>query len=183
MGPPEWGLHRIILFFLYSSSLLCSEPTHVFGRTRWLTLANGNQKTRVKVTWLSHTPSLEVLHPAPRAISFFPGVFTRCIKKLQHGFSEVRVPLSQATAFTEWKKECSGLWKGYGTWGLESWIWVQIQLYHLWASWQKATCLNFSKPQFSLRKLGIIIIIIIVWNEEINEILWINYFTLCQAVC
>uniref|UniRef100_A0A8I3N8D2 RRM domain-containing protein n=1 Tax=Canis lupus familiaris TaxID=9615 RepID=A0A8I3N8D2_CANLF len=42
------------------NGLLCSEPTHVFGRTRWLTLANGNQKTRVKVTWLSHTPSLEV---------------------------------------------------------------------------------------------------------------------------
>uniref|UniRef100_A0A9L0IKI4 Uncharacterized protein n=1 Tax=Equus asinus TaxID=9793 RepID=A0A9L0IKI4_EQUAS len=60
MGPPGWGLHRIILFFLYSSSLLCSEPTHVFGRTRWLTLANGNQKTRVNVTWLSHIPSLEV---------------------------------------------------------------------------------------------------------------------------
>lgn len=56
-GPPEWRLHRIILFFLYSSSLLCSEPTHVFGRTRWLTLANGNQKTRVKVTWLSHAPA------------------------------------------------------------------------------------------------------------------------------
>lgn len=56
-GPLEWRLHRIILFFLYSSSLLCSEPTHVFGRTRWLTLANGNQKTRVKVTRLSHAPA------------------------------------------------------------------------------------------------------------------------------
>uniref|UniRef100_A0A9L0RY09 RRM domain-containing protein n=1 Tax=Equus caballus TaxID=9796 RepID=A0A9L0RY09_HORSE len=42
------------------NGLLCSEPTHVFGRTRWLTLANGNQKTRVNVTWLSHIPSLEV---------------------------------------------------------------------------------------------------------------------------
>lgn len=91
MGPPEWGLHRIILFFLYSSSLLCSEPTHVFRRTRWLTLANGNQKTRVKVTRLSHTPSLEVPHPAPRSISLFSGDFTPLTKKLEYSLAYLRL--------------------------------------------------------------------------------------------
>lgn len=102
MGPPGWGLHRIILFFLYSSSLLCSEPTHVFGRTRWLTLANGNQKTRVNVTWLSHIPSLEVLHPAPRSVCIFSGVYTPLDQKtlVQPGFSVVRLS-SQAAAFVE----------------------------------------------------------------------------------
>lgn len=91
MGPPGWGLHRIILFFLYSSSLLCSEPTHVFGRTRWLTLANGNQKTRVKVTWLSHTPTLEVLHPAPRSIPFSLETSPRCVKKLYSSMAYLRL--------------------------------------------------------------------------------------------
>lgn len=102
MGPPEWGLHRIILFFLYSSSLLCSEPTHVFGRTRWLTLANGNQKTRVKVTWLSHTPSLEVLHLPQDKFLFSLETLPHCVKKslIQPGLSEVRLS-NRAAAFVE----------------------------------------------------------------------------------
>lgn len=60
-------------------------------------------KRRVKVTWLSHTPSLEVLHPAPRSISIFFRVFIPLYQKplLQPDLSEVRVSLSQAAAFVE----------------------------------------------------------------------------------
>ena len=137
-GPPEWDLHRIIVFFLYSSSLLCSEPTHVFGRTRWLTLANGNQKTRVRVTWLLHTPGVEGLHPAPRKLAFPLETTPLCQKTwIQPGWPEVRLS-SQAAALVEWK----GLRSGWGEkhqplqrWcnpvvkSLDfrvCWIWVQI---------------------------------------------------------
>lgn len=97
MGPPERVWHRIILFFLYSSSLLYSEPTHVFGRTRWLTLANGNQKTRVKVTWLLYSSSLEVFHPAWDKFFFLLWRLYRVWRKtlIQPSLSEVRLQFKQ----------------------------------------------------------------------------------------
>lgn len=95
-GPPEWRLHRIILFFLYSSSLLCSEPTHVFGRTRWLTLANGNQKTSESNPVVS-CPSLECFTLPQDQCPFSLETSPCCTKKLlPPGLSEVRLWLSQA---------------------------------------------------------------------------------------
>lgn len=145
MGPPEWGLHRIILFFLYSSSLLCSEPTHVFGRTRWLTLANGNQKTRVKVTWLSHTPNVEVPHLAPRSISFSLWRLYPTYQKLEYNLAYLKLDyqVKQQHLLNEkgctqdcGREEASAFTKAVepGSLELESgvrWIWVQIQPYHL----------------------------------------------------
>ena len=105
MGPPEWGLHRIILFFLYSSSLLCSEPTHVFGRTRWLTLANGNQK-RSESNLVVTYPKLRGSSPAPSSVSFllwriYPTVSKKIL--IQPGLSEIRLS-SQAAAFVEFER-------------------------------------------------------------------------------
>lgn len=103
MGPPEWGLHRIILFFLYSSSLLCSEPTHVFGRTRWLTLANGNQK-RSESNLVVTYPKLRGSSPSLTSVSFLLWrIYLTVSKKkrlIQPGLSEIRLS-SQAAAFVE----------------------------------------------------------------------------------
>uniref|UniRef100_A0AC11DLB0 Uncharacterized protein n=1 Tax=Ovis aries TaxID=9940 RepID=A0AC11DLB0_SHEEP len=94
MGPPEWGLHRIILFFLYSSSLLCSEPTHVFGRTRWLTLANGNQK-RSESNLVVTYPELRGSSPSLTSVSFLLWrIYLTVSKKkrlIQPGLSEIRL--------------------------------------------------------------------------------------------
>lgn len=112
MGPPEWAWHRIILFFLYSSSLLYSEPTHVFGRTRWLTLANGNQKTS-ESNLVVIFPKLRGVSPCPEINFFFSsGDFTLVCQKtlIQPGRSEVQLS-SQAAAFVEWKRLYSGLWE------------------------------------------------------------------------
>nr|KAF6445248.1 serine and arginine rich splicing factor 4 [Molossus molossus] len=47
------------------NGLLCSEPTHVFGRTRWLTLANGNQKTSESNLVVTY-PELRGVSPCPK---------------------------------------------------------------------------------------------------------------------
>uniref|UniRef100_A0A2K5RSE6 Serine and arginine rich splicing factor 4 n=2 Tax=Platyrrhini TaxID=9479 RepID=A0A2K5RSE6_CEBIM len=47
------------------NGLLCSEPTHVFGRTRWLTLANGNQKTSESNLVVTY-PQLRGASPCPK---------------------------------------------------------------------------------------------------------------------
>lgn len=166
MGPPEWGLHRIILFFLYSSSLLCSEPTHVFGRTRWLTLANGNQK-RSESNLVVTYPKLRGSSPAPTSISFllwriYPTVSKKML--IQPGLSEIRLS-SQAAAFVEFERitlgtvgekkhlplqrQCGLVAKSSGS-GVR-WAWALVQLCYLGAPGLCANGLTSPSLIFSLQ--------------------------------
>lgn len=165
MGPPEWGLHRIILFFLYSSSLLCSEPTHVFGRTRWLTLANGNQKTSESNLVVTY-PKLRGASSCPKINFSFLWSLPHCVKKplIRPGLSEVRWS-SQAAAFVEWKELYSGLWErsaclskgGVPLW-LRAWALEAGSLGSnsacLRAPWQWASCLTSPSLSLLICKMG-----------------------------
>ena len=194
MGPPEWGLHRIILFFLYSSSLLCSEPTHVFGWTRWLTLANGNQK-RSESNLVVTYPKLRGSSPAPTSISFLLWrIYLTVSKKMliQPGLSEIRLS-SQAAAFVEFERiilrtvgekkhlplqrQCDLVVKSLG-FGVR-WTWVLVQLCCLGTPWLCANCLTSPSFIFSLQNGGNSAFF--TYHEE-----WMKYYRwsiyLCQAL-